>query len=418
MALAYPQIQFNSGADGESPDERRNDSRFKCITRYFVMLRLFSHALKHTLRAPMQNIENDQTFMQRALALAEHGKFTASPNPMVGCVVVKDGEIIAEGFHEKSGCEHAEIVALNIAGEGAKNATLYVTLEPCCHHGKTPPCVETIIELGVKRVVVAMLDPNPLVHGKSIKKLKSVGIEVTLGILEEHARKLNQAFIHYITTKRPFVHAKWAMSLDGKTVTNPQQSRHITSKETQNSCHSLRASVDAIVVGKNTVLHDNPKLNIRQINGEVYSGKQPVRIIVTTDCDIPLSSYVISDNSQKTLIVTSINNSSSLQSKFQNHNHVTILGIECNISNKIDINQLLQALGEREIASILVEGGMTLLQSFIEAKAINNIHVFIAPLLIPNQPNRLNVRTDTVHQINQDFYISGTLNCVEENTHV
>lgn len=204
--------------------------------------------------------EDDERFMRRALELAERGLYTASPNPMVGAVLVKDGEIVAEGWHERVGMPHAEAVAIGKAGERAKGATLYVNLEPCCFHGRTPPCTKAIIEAGIRRVVVATRDPNPLVNGKGIEELKAAGVEVVEGVLKEEAERLNEQFLTFMRKRRPFFALKFAMTLDGKIASRMGASRWITSEGARRLAHELRARHDAVMVGVRTVLLDNPLL--------------------------------------------------------------------------------------------------------------------------------------------------------------
>lgn len=206
---------------------------------------------------------DDQYFMELALRLARERKGLTHPNPTVGCVIVKDGKVIAQANHERAGLPHAEAKALSIAGESARGSTLYVTLEPCTHFGRTPPCVDAIIKAGVKRVVIATLDPNPLVSGKGVQRLKEAGIEVTVGVLEEEAKRLNEDFFTYITKGRPYITLKFAQSLDGSLATKDYHSKWISSEESRKYAHRLRAEASAVLVGINTVLRDNPSLTVR-----------------------------------------------------------------------------------------------------------------------------------------------------------
>jgi diaminohydroxyphosphoribosylaminopyrimidine deaminase/5-amino-6-(5-phosphoribosylamino)uracil reductase len=250
----------------------------------------------------MADQQEDTIYMTEALRLAEKARGWTSPNPMVGAVLVKDGRIIGKGYHTKVGAPHAEIEAFQDAQENLQGATLYVTLEPCCSYGKTSPCTDAIIHAGIRRVVAAMIDPNPKVSGKGIRQLRDAEIEVEVGLLEPQARRLNEAFIKYQTTGLPFVIAKFAMSLDGKIATKTGESKYLTNEASRAYVHTLRDQVDAIMVGIGTVLADDPLLTIRLPDA---SGKNPYRIIVDTRLSIPLNSKVVTDTSEaKTVIFT------------------------------------------------------------------------------------------------------------------
>ena len=236
--------------------------------------------------------------MEIALELAKKGAGKVNPNPMVGAVIVKDGKVIAQGYHEEYGKSHAEVNAFNNALEDVRGATMYVTLEPCSHYGKTPPCVEKIIEKKISRVVIGMVDPNPIVRGQGIEKLLSQGIEVVTGVLEEKCKKLNEVFIKYITLKKPFVIMKTAMSIDGKIATSSGESKWITKEESRKQVHKLRNEVSAIMVGVNTVIKDDPELTCR-----IENRKNPIRVIVDSALRIPSDSKVIKGaNKVKTII--------------------------------------------------------------------------------------------------------------------
>lgn len=209
------------------------------------------------------SVRHHSEYMRIALQLAQQGRCTVSPNPMVGCVIVKNNQIIGEGFHSYSGGPHAEIMALQQAGSNAQGAIAYITLEPCCHYGKTPPCTDALLQAGITHIVVACLDPNPLVAGKGLQQLQSAGMHVELGVGEEEAKRLNEIFFHYIRNQRPFVIAKWAMSLDGKTVTQPHDTRDISCLASHQASHQIRQQVDAILIGANTAIHDDPLLTVR-----------------------------------------------------------------------------------------------------------------------------------------------------------
>ena len=315
--------------------------------------------------------------MRRAIELAKKGGGYVHPNPLVGCVVVKDGEIIAEGYHEKYGEYHAERNALLRCKSETKSASLYVTLEPCCHCGKTPPCTEIIIEKGIKKVFVGILDPNPLVAGKGVKILQDAGIEVEVGLCEDEIRELNKVFLKYITTKRPYVIMKTAMTLDGKIAAFTGDSKWVTNDESRKLVHELRSEMAAVIVGIGTVLADHPMLNVR-LEGNPH---QPIRIVVDSNLRIPLDSQLVKTASQyKTIIATTV-----LPSVEDARN---LLSASCDViqcaskDNHVDINDLMFKLGSLGIDSLLLEGGGTLNAAFLEAGCVDEVWAFIAPKII------------------------------------
>lgn len=315
----------------------------------------------------------DEKFMAEALRIAANAQGRTSPNPLVGAVIVKDGRIIAEGWHRKAGTPHAEIHALNMAGALAENATMYVTLEPCSHFGRTPPCANKIVDAGIKKVVVAMTDPNPLVAGRGIEILRAAGIEVEVGILESDARRLNEVFLKYITEKLPFVTAKFACSLDGKIATATGESQWISCAESRNFVHHLRDISDGIMVGVGTVLADNPSLTTR-----IANGKNPVRIVVDSSARTPPDSKILNDNAAKTIIAVTRNappkNISTLQ---QRGAEIITAG-----KSKVDLPMLMAELARREITSVLLEGGGTLNFSMFRAGLVDKVLAFVAPKII------------------------------------
>lgn len=311
-------------------------------------------------------------FMQLALQLAKTAKGQTAPNPAVGAVIVKNGEIVGVGTHLKAGEAHAEIHAINMAGKNAEGATLYVTLEPCSHYGKTPPCVEKIIEANIKRVIVGTLDPNPYVAGKGIQKLKNAGIDVLVGVCESEAKEINQDFFHYITTKRPFVTLKTAMTIDGKIATASGESKWITGDESRRDVHRYRHIHDAILVGVGTVLKDNPKLTTRLPEG----GKHPIRIILDSHLRIPQDAFVIHDDSAPTWVVTNRHcNQKQKKLELQRFEHVKVIEMD----DLRNLHQLLDILGQRGITSLFVEGGAKVNNSFLQAKLIDQFLFYIAP---------------------------------------
>jgi len=313
-------------------------------------------------------INKDYYYMQKALELAERARGATSPNPMVGCVIVKNGKIIGEGYHKKAGEAHAEIVALNSAKEDTKHSTFYITLEPCNHYGKTPPCAPSIVEARPHRVVIAMKDPNPLVAGKGIELLKSSGIEVEVGILEESARKLNEIYIKYITDKVPFVIAKWAMTMDGKIATVTGDSKYISCAESLKKTHEIRNSVDAILVGGHTVLRDNPSLTVRFCD---VKHKSPIRIILDTKEGLRDNLFVLTDKKAPTWIITPYNR--------EYVNADKTIKITNEEDKLVSLTGLIKELGKYEITSLLIEGGGKTLSSAFSEGIIDKIYCFICP---------------------------------------
>ncbi|WP_342669543.1 bifunctional diaminohydroxyphosphoribosylaminopyrimidine deaminase/5-amino-6-(5-phosphoribosylamino)uracil reductase RibD [Desulfovirgula thermocuniculi] len=321
--------------------------------------------------------ELDRYFMQMALDLARRGLGRTSPNPMVGAVVVKEGRVVGRGYHARAGAPHAEVNALREAGEQARGATLYVNLEPCCHYGRTGPCTEAILAAGVKRVVAAMEDPNPLVSGRGLERLRRAGVEVTVGVMEEEARRLNEVFIKYITTRRPFVVLKAAMSLDGKIATRTGESRWITGPEARLAAHRLRDRYDAVLVGINTVLRDDPSLTTRLPGGE---GRDPVRVVVDSLARIPLHARLLTQKSPAPTIVAVTERAPAEKLRRLEEAGAQVLVIPG--GPRVDLAALMEELGRREITSVLVEGGGEVHASFLEGRLADKVVWFIAPLII------------------------------------
>lgn len=316
-------------------------------------------------------MSSDESFMSVCLKLAKKGLGSTYPNPMVGAVIVKDGSIIGEGFHHRSGAPHAEIEAIRSAKDNIKGATLYVNLEPCSHFGKTPPCVDEIIKAKISRVVYSTLDPNPKVRGKGAAKLKKTGIDVSAGILADKARILNEAFFTYHTKKRPFIALKFASSLDGKIATKSGDSKWITNEKARNYARSLRSHYQAVLVGINTVIKDNPHLGVR-----VRGKKDPLRIILDPGLKIPLESLVLRDSN--VLIIT------TARYKKQKFAQLTRKSIQILVlsGDQISIPELLSKLKGREIISMLIEGGSKTLGSFVDSGLIDKIYAFYSPIII------------------------------------
>ena len=313
-------------------------------------------------------------YMELTIKLAEKAKGLTSPNPMVGCIVVKRGRIVGKGFHRKAGTEHAEVLALNEAGKKAVNSTLYVNVEPCSHWGRTPPCTEKIVESGVREVIVAMKDPNHLVDG--FKELKFRGLKTKIGILEKEAKRLNEVYLTYTKTKRPFVILKIAMSADGKIATSTGDSKYITSKEARTYVHQLRSEVDAVMVGLNTVLRDNPVLAPK-----LFKGKDPMKIVVDSHLKIPKNCNLMKDSAK--LIIATTSKASKNDVKKLQQKGVNLIITKSN-KGMVDLKDLMKQLGKHEIASVMIEGGSQLNSSAIKHGVVDKVLIFTAPKIIGN----------------------------------
>ncbi len=337
---------------------------------------------------------NDDKYMKRVLELAAKGKGRTSPNPMVGAVIVKSGRIIAEGYHRKAGTPHAEVVALKKAGAKAKGATLYVNLEPCCHTDKkTPPCTKAIIQSGIGKVVIAIKDPNPKVSGRGIRELGKAGIMAETGIMKLEAQELNKAFIKFITKKKPFVILKIAQSLDGKIATAKGESKWITGKKARNLVHKLRNEVDAVLVGINTVKKDNLSLDCR-----IRGGRNPYRVIVDSRLQIPLNSKVLRHKDAKTIVATTKKGSKNkIASVKKRGAHVLIIDspirkkTSTKVSNGVNLKSLMKALGKLDISSVMIEGGSSINASALADGIVDNLMIFIAPMIIGGTDSILSI---------------------------
>ena len=358
--------------------------------------------------------ELDESYMKEALRLAEHARGRTAPNPLVGAVIVRDGIIIASGWHRAAGEPHAEIHALRMAGELARSATLYVTLEPCAHHGRTGPCAEAVIAAGIARVVVALRDPNPLVAGRGIALLEAAGIEVVTDILAEEARRQNEVFLKWITTKRPFVTLKMAMTLDGKIASHVGVSQWITGEDARARVHEYRDVNDAILVGIGTVLADDPSLTTRLPE---RTGHNPLRIVLDAGARTPLDARLVTDGAAPTLIAVSARADVARVESLRTHGaEVVVFGAE-----HVDIAALLDWLGAREYTSLLVEGGAAVIWSFLAGGFVDKVHAFIAPLLMggaaapspiggagfDSPQAALRLSNITAEQIGTDFLLTG-----------
>jgi len=326
------------------------------------------------------SLTQDEKFMREALSLARSQMGKTSPDPMVGALIVKKGKVVSKGYHAEAATPHAEAFAIKKAGIKAKGATLYLNLEPCCHYGYNPPCTNAIIRAGIKRVVAAMKDPNPLVAGKGFRELEDAGIKVTVGVMEEEAKKLNEAFIKFITTHKPFVILKSAMSLDGKIATAAGESKYISGKASRQYVHVMRVYIDAILTGINTIKKDNPMLTVRDIGTKKIAKRNPKKIILDPMAEIPLSSNVLKNEPEKTMVVVSSKAPKKKLDKIRATGAVVI-----RIRTKgghIDLKRLMVELGEDNLMSVMIESGGNLAASALESKIIDKVVFFLAPSII------------------------------------
>ncbi len=359
----------------------------------------------------------NEKFMQLAIELADKGKGFVNPNPLVGAVIVKDGRVIGSGYHEKFGSAHAEVNAFLNATEDVEGADMYVTLEPCSHYGKTPPCALKIIEKKIKRVFISQLDPNPLVNFKGVTLLRDAGIEVEYGILEDKTKIQNEVFLKYIQEEKPFVALKYAMTLDGKIATHQRDSKWITNEKSRKFVHDLRNEYQAILVGVNTVHLDDPQLDTRR---DVLS-RNPIRVILDPKLEIELSSKVVqTTNIQQTIIYTSVEDDHPKMALLKG------LGVIVRVykSNPdFDLNEILIDLGNLKVDSVLVEGGSYVHGSFLDQLVVDKVYAFIAPKLVGGEKSltpvsgkgvELMAQAHTlkkikVHQFDDDIMIEGYL---------
>lgn len=361
------------------------------------------------------NVINDQYYMRLALQLAEAAQGQTDINPVVGCVVVKNGRIVGTGAHLRRGGHHAEVHALNMAGRDAEGSTIYVTLEPCSHHGKTPPCSDRLIREKVSRVVIATIDPNPLVAGAGVAKLREHGLEVVVGVMEQEARELNLIFEKYMLTHLPYVTMKTACSLDGKIASRTGDSKWISNDASRQLVHTMRHQHQAIMVGIETVLADNPSLNARLS----VPSLQPIRIIVDSQLRIPSEATIVTTTvANRTIILTTELASSQRQSELEAKG---IQIFRCGAGPHVDLKRAMQELGKLEISSILLEGGGRLNGAMLEAGLIDHIYLFYAPLFIGglHAPGALTfngiasiseaiqLEEMNLQQIDNNFYVSG-----------
>jgi len=319
----------------------------------------------------------DEFYIKRALRLARRGEKWVSPNPMVGAVIVKENRIIGEGYHERFGGDHAEINAIRNASEAIEGATIYVTLEPCNHYGRTPPCVESLIACKPARVVLGTPDPNPLVSGRSIEALKHHNIETTVGVLGEECKQLNERFFKFITTRIPFVTLKFAQTLDGRIATSTGHSQWISSAASLRFAHTLRSIHDGILVGVGTIVQDDPDLTVRLVRG-----RNPVRIVLDSRLRIPLKARILKNQGlARTIIATTCQASLEKRARLKELG-IEILLVEQDNDRRINMKKLFAELGKRDISSILVEGGAEIITSVIKEKLADRVIIVIAPKII------------------------------------
>lgn len=336
----------------------------------------------------------DEYFMNRAMQLALKARGKTTPNPMVGAVVVRKGCIVGEGFHERAGMAHAEIIALEKARGSAKGASLYVTLEPCTHFGRTPPCVNKIIQSGIKEVVIGMVDPNPINNGKGILSLKNNKIKVRTGILEDKLKNMNEAFIKYITRKLPFITVKIAQSLDGKIATRTGDSKWITSDKSRIFSHRIRRYYDGIMVGVNTVLRDNPKLNAW------FSSQQPVKIVVDSQLSTPENAHIFSEQSNIILVTLPAKPGLETENRQVLSQKARVLEVR-ERSGQINLRDMMRKLAALEITNILVEGGGTLIGSLFDEKLVDKVLFFVSPKIIGGKDALCSVMGKGINRVDE-----------------
>lgn len=323
-------------------------------------------------------INNNEQYMRRALDLAALARGRTNPNPMVGAVIVKDEQVVGEGYHRQAGTPHAEIHALNQAGEQAAGATLFVTLEPCSHFGRTPPCADAVIHAGISKVVIATLDPNPRVAGDGLRKLSAAGVKAEVGVLESEARRLNQVFFKYIQTRLPYAALKTAMTLDGKIAASGGDSRWVTGESSRQFVHQLRNTHDAIMAGIGTILKDDPMLNTRLDTGDV---KHPVRIIIDGALQLPLNSNIArTAERQRTILFCSNRSDPKVQLKLEKQG-LEVISLDCD-PDLVPLETVLEIVGDMELCSVLVEGGGEINAYLLEHDLLDKCYWFVAPKLI------------------------------------
>ena len=370
----------------------------------------------------IRQFSSPEAVMQRALELASLGTGFVEPNPAVGAVIVDENlQLIGEGYHQQFGGPHAEIHALNKAGNKAKNATIYVTLEPCCHQGKTGPCSQALIQAGIKKVVIAMRDPAPHVAGGGIDELQQAGVEVEVGLLESAAQKLVSPFVKRVTKGMPWIHAKWAMTLDGKIATGAGHSQWISNERSREVVHRLRGCMDAVMIGHQTAIKDNPLLTARPAGA-----RTPARIIVDSQAALSPDSNLVQSISDAPVIVIAHERAPLKNIRQLETAGVEVLLFQCSSrtsANQPDLKECLRELGRREMTNILIEGGGSLLGSCFDERLIDEVHVFIAPKVVGGKtaitpiagqgleeiPQLQNITETQIQILDSDIYVQGVI---------
>ena len=357
----------------------------------------------------------DTALMTEALVLAERALGLTSPNPTVGCVVAKGGEVVGRGFHPKPGEPHAEVFALREAGERARGADLYVTLEPCSHYGRTPPCTEAIKAAGIGRVVCAMVDPDPRVSGRGIEILRQAGVTVDVGLLEDDARRLNEQYVHHRLTGRPWVTVKWAQTLDGRIATSSGHSRWVTGEEARREGHVLRSRHDAVLVGIGTALADDPRLDVRLDDREV---KQPWHVVLDSRLRLPVDARLIAPG--KTIVFCEEDATADSRKALADAG-VEVVAVPSALGAGLDVSAVLAELAKKDFLGVYVEGGPTVVTSFLRARLANRVVAFVAPKILgegtasvgdlraSTMADALALAEVTVRQVGDDVCVSGLL---------
>jgi diaminohydroxyphosphoribosylaminopyrimidine deaminase / 5-amino-6-(5-phosphoribosylamino)uracil reductase len=368
----------------------------------------------------MNSNEQNIALMGEALALA--GQARPSPNPRVGAVIVKNGEIVGRGFHKKPGEPHAEIIALREADKNAQHADLYVTLEPCAHVGRTGPCADAVIQAGISRAFIGMADPDPKVNGRGIEKLRKAGIQVTVGVSESACRDLLAGYITHRTLGRPKVTLKAAVTLDGYLAASSNDSKWISSQKSRSIAHALRADSDAVLVGAQTVLVDNPKLTVRDAPGE-----SPLRVVLDSRLKIPPTARLFQEDRDTQVLIAYSQATANAAAQLSNFPHVELLACKSENNGRVLIDDLLSKLAERGVLSVLVEGGQKVIGSFLRAEAADDLVLFIAPKILgggipwtdyPNVQNvfdGLHVKPTDIDRIEDDLFYRATISYPSKN---
>ncbi|MFO7866176.1 MAG: bifunctional diaminohydroxyphosphoribosylaminopyrimidine deaminase/5-amino-6-(5-phosphoribosylamino)uracil reductase RibD [Candidatus Aminicenantes bacterium] len=363
------------------------------------------------------NNSHDRAYMRMAYSLAGKALGWTSPNPYVGAVVVKGRRILGCGYHEKPGRPHAEAAALDMAGAQARGSTLYLTLEPCTHWGRTPPCVDKILESGVKRAVISDLDPNPVVHSRGVEKMKAAGIQVQWGLMKERNRRLNEAYFKFITRRIPFVTLKAALSLDGKLAARTGDSQWISGKAARNHIHLLRGEHDAVLVGAGTLLADKPRLTVRHPS---WGNKPITRVVLDSALCFPLDAPVLKTQKQGDILVYTLSGADSEKVRILRDNGVKVIPLQ-DQSHPLNLQEILRSLGGRGISSVLVEGGGRIHTSFLDRRLADKALFILSPMLIGGRlspglyqgegagriKNALRLKHTRIFQLQEDLIMEG-----------